>query len=102
MLTANELERYDRQIMIRGIGEEGQAKLKKAKVIIAGAGGLGSSASLYLTAAGVGTIRIIDHDKVELSNLNRQVLHWDKDIGRSKVASAVEKLRQLRMRTRFV
>ncbi len=95
MLTTNELGRYDRQIMIRGIGEEGQEKLKKAKIVIAGAGGLGSSVSLYLTAAGVGTIRMIDHDKVELSNLNRQILHWDKDIGRSKAASAVEKLRQL-------
>ncbi len=95
MLTTDELERYDRQIMIRGLGEEGQEKLKRAKVIIAGGGGLGSPSSIYLAAAGVGMIRIIDHDKVELSNLNRQVLHWDKDIGRSKVDSAAEKLRQL-------
>jgi len=83
MLTANELERYDRQIMTGGFGEEGQEKLKRAKVIIAGGGGLGSVASMYLVAAGVGMIRIIDHDRVELSNLNRQVLQWDKDIGRS-------------------
>ncbi|MFC1904850.1 ThiF family adenylyltransferase [Chloroflexota bacterium] len=95
MLTKNERQRYDRQIMIRGLGEDGQEKLQRAKVIIAGGGGLGSAASTYLVAAGVGTIRIVDHDKVELSNLNRQVLHWDKDIGRNKVDSAVEKLRQL-------
>jgi len=95
MLTSDEMERYDRQIMIRGIGEGGQEKLKQAKVIIAGSGGLGSPISIYLAAAGVGTIRIVDNDRVELSNLNRQILHWDKDIGRSKVNSAVEKLSQL-------
>ena len=95
MLTTDERKRYDRQIMIRGLGEDGQEKLKRARVIIAGSGGLGSPASIYLVAAGVGTIRIVDHDRVELSNLNRQVLHWDKDIGRNKVDSAAEKLRQL-------
>ena len=95
MLTRNELERYDRQIMIDGIGEEGQEKLKRARVVIAGSGGLSSPASIYLAAAGVGTIRIIDHDRVELSNLNRQVLHWDEDVGRKKVNSAAEKLRRL-------
>jgi len=95
MLTEEERERYDRQIMIRGLGEDGQEKLKQARVIIAGSGGLGSPAAIYLAAAGVGTIRIVDHDKVELSNLNRQILHWDKDIGRNKVDSATEKLSQL-------
>ncbi len=95
MLTTDERKRYDRQIMIKGIGEDGQEKLKRAKVVIAGGGGLGSPVSIYLAAAGVGTIRIVDHDRVELSNLNRQVLHWDKDIGRSKVESAAEKLSQL-------
>ena len=95
MLTHDERERYDRQIMIRGFGENGQEKLKRAKVIVAGSGGLGSPISIYLAAAGVGTIRIVDHDRVELSNLNRQVLHWDKDIGRNKVDSATEKLSQL-------
>ena len=95
MLTKNELERYDRQIMIKGFGEEGQKKLKQAKVIIAGSGGLGSPSSMYLAAAGVGMIRIIDHGSVELSNLNRQVLYWDKDIGRRKVTSAAEKLKKL-------
>jgi adenylyltransferase/sulfurtransferase len=95
MLTKDELERYDRQIMIRGFGEEGQEKLKRAKVIIAGSGGLGSPVSIYLAAAGVGTIRIIDHDRVELSNLNRQVLHWGEDVGKRKVDSALEKLERL-------
>jgi len=95
MLTKGEMERYDRQIIVRGFGVEGQEKLKKARVFIAGAGGLGSAAATYLTAAGVGVIRLVDHDRVELSNLNRQVLHWDEDIGRSKVASAAEKLNQL-------
>ena len=95
MLTTEERKRYDRQIMIKGLGEDGQEKLKRARVIIAGSGGLGSPASIYLVAAGVGTIRIVDHDRVELSNLNRQVLHWDKDVGRNKVDSAAEKLRQL-------
>ena len=95
MLTKDEKERYDRQIIMRGFGEEGQEKLKQAKVIVAGGGGLGSPSTIYLAAAGVGTIRIVDHDKVELSNLNRQILHWDKDIGRNKVDSAAEKLSQL-------
>jgi len=95
MLTRDEWERYDRQIMIEGFGEEGQEKLKRAKVIIVGAGGLGSPVAIYLAAAGVGTIRIIDHDRVALSNLNRQVLHWDEDIGRRKVNSASEKLKRL-------
>ncbi len=95
MLTKDELERYDRQIMMRGFGEEGQEKLKRARIIIAGAGGLGSPIAIYLAAAGVGVIRIIDHDRVELSNLNRQVLHWDKDIGKRKVDSSAEKLKKL-------
>jgi len=95
MLTRYELERYDRQIIISGFGKEGQEKLKQAKVFIAGAGGLGSPVSMYLTAAGAGMIRIIDHEKVELSNLNRQVLHWSEDIARIKVDSAAEKLNRL-------
>ncbi|MGB8264407.1 MAG: HesA/MoeB/ThiF family protein, partial [Dehalococcoidales bacterium] len=95
MLTPEEKLRYDRQMMIPGIGEAGQEKLKKARVVIAGTGGLGSPIALYLTAAGIGTLRIIDNDKVELSNLNRQILHWDKDIGRAKTASAYDKLTKL-------
>jgi adenylyltransferase/sulfurtransferase len=95
MLTEREKERYDRQIMIYGLGEAGQEKLKRAKVFIAGAGGLGSPVSIYLAAAGVGTLRLADHDTVEPSNLNRQVLHWEEDIGRRKVDSGAEKLRKL-------
>ncbi len=95
MLTRDELKRYDRQIRIKEFGEEGQEKLKRAKVFIAGAGGLGSPIAIYLTAAGVGTIRIVDHDTVELSNLNRQVLHWHENIGEKKADSAADKLKRL-------
>ena len=95
MLTPNELSRYSRQIMLRDIGEGGQERLKRARVFIAGAGGLGSPVSIYLAAAGVGSIRIVDHDTVELSNLNRQILHWDQDIEKKKVESALVKLKNL-------
>lgn len=95
MLSEEEKQRYDRQIIVRGIGEEGQEKLKQAKVVIAGTGGLGTPIALYLAAAGVGRIRLIDNDRVEIGNLNRQILHWTKDIGRNKVDSAAEKLREL-------
>lgn len=95
MLTPKEIERYERQILIEGFGEKGQEKLKRAKVFVAGAGGLGSPLSIYLIAAGVGTMRIVDHDRVELSNLNRQVLHWDEDVGKKKTDSASGKLRRL-------
>lgn len=94
-LSGDELERYDRQIRISGVGLEGQLKLKEAKVAIAGAGGLGCSSSIYLGAAGVGTITIMDEETVELSNLNRQISHWDKDVGRPKAISLGEKIREL-------
>ena len=94
-LSKEESERYNRQMMIQGWGEEGQLKLKKAKVVIAGAGGLGNPAAIYLAAAGVGRILNIDNDQYELSNLNRQILGWQKDIGRPKVEAAEEKLRAL-------
>jgi molybdopterin/thiamine biosynthesis adenylyltransferase len=95
MLTTIEQERYDRQIMIGEIGREGQEKLKRSRVVIAGTGGLGSPIAIYLVAAGIGMIRMIDPDQVVLSNLNRQVLHWEEDIGRNKVDSARTKLRKL-------
>jgi molybdopterin/thiamine biosynthesis adenylyltransferase len=95
MLTKDEQEKYARQIMLKGFGLKGQEKLKKARVLIAGAGGLGSSSATYLAAAGVGTLRIVDYDKVELSNLNRQVLHWHEDIGKRKVISARDRLKKL-------
>lgn len=97
----DQLERYDRQLIIDGFGEEGQEKLKEASVFIAGAGGLGSPAAIYLAAAGVGCLRIVDRDKVDLTNLNRQILHWDKDIGRVKVESAADKLRMLNQDVRI-
>lgn len=77
------------------LGEAGQEKLKAARVLIAGAGGLGTVISLYLAAAGVGTLRVVDCDVVEASNLNRQILHWGGDIGRPKTASVSEKLADL-------
>jgi molybdopterin/thiamine biosynthesis adenylyltransferase len=95
VLTPDERERYDRQIMIEQIGLEGQERLKRSRVVIAGAGGLGSPIAIYLTAAGVGMIRLIDHDLVSMSNLNRQILHWEEDIGKKKVDSAGTKLKHL-------
>lgn len=90
MLSPKEHERYDRQIRLLGVG--GQYKLKQAKVFIAGAGGLGCPISIYLAAAGIGKISIVDKDVVSLSNLNRQILHWEKDLYRKKASSAEEKL----------
>ncbi|MBN1195112.1 MAG: HesA/MoeB/ThiF family protein [Methanomicrobiaceae archaeon] len=83
-------ERYLRQAPV--IGEDGQKRLSEALVVIAGAGGLGSPVAMYLTAAGIGCLRIIDRDVVDRTNLNRQVIHWERDIGRSKTVSAEEKL----------
>jgi len=90
-----ELDRYARHIMLREIGGPGQRRLRDARVLVVGAGGLGSSALLYLAAAGVGTIGIVDDDVVEPSNLQRQVIHRDADIGRPKVASAADAIAAL-------
>ncbi len=87
--------RYFRQLILPEFGEKGQAKLKKSSVLIAGAGGLGSPAALYLAAAGVGRLIICDHDHVELSNLNRQILHGTSDIGNDKSESAKQSLSEL-------
>ncbi len=95
MLTRADLERYDRQIRYEGFGEDGQRKLKASHLVVAGAGGIGCPASMYLACAGVGRITVIDHQSVELSNLNRQVLHWEEDIGHPKAISAATKLRSL-------
>jgi len=95
MLSRDELIRYSRQIMLPSFGEEGQQKLKAAHVVVAGVGGLGSLSSMLLVAAGVGHLTLIDADRVELSNLNRQILHWEEDIGVEKVLSAARKLRKL-------
>jgi adenylyltransferase/sulfurtransferase len=91
VLSERERERYRRQTII--FGDDGQEALKRAHIFIAGAGGLGSPVALYLAAAGVGTITIADMDVVDRSNLNRQILHTDRDIGRKKAESAEEKLR---------
>ena len=95
VLSADELQRYHRHLILPNVGEEGQRRLKAARVLLIGAGGLGSPAALYLAAAGVGQLGIIDADVVELSNLQRQVLHGTRDVGRPKVASAAERLRDL-------
>jgi len=88
MLTQQEQERYSRQTMLPEIGAEGQRRLKNAKVLIIGAGGLGSPAAMYLAAAGVGALGICDSDIVVLSNLQRQILHGTRDLGQKKVISA--------------
>lgn len=87
--------RYERQISIPGFGERAQERLSKSRVAILGLGGLGSAVSIYLTIAGVGFIRIIDRDKIEESNLNRQILYNDKDVGRWKVDVAMERLKEM-------
>lgn len=94
-LTEDQIERYSRHIILKDVGGPGQEKLLNAKVLVIGAGGLGAPAALYLAAAGVGTIGIIDGDVVDLSNLQRQVIHFTADVGRPKVQSAKEKINQM-------
>lgn len=90
-----QLERYSRHIILADVGPEGQQKIKQGKVLIVGAGGLGSPAALYLAAAGVGKIGIVDFDKVDLSNLQRQIIHATADLGRRKTESAKEKIKAI-------
>ena len=87
-LTVDEVDRYSRHLIIPDVGMAGQKRLKNAKVLVVGAGGLGSPALLYLAAAGVGTLGIVDFDVVDESNLQRQVIHGQSDIGRPKAESA--------------
>ncbi|PYG84870.1 thiazole biosynthesis adenylyltransferase ThiF [Ruminiclostridium sufflavum DSM 19573] len=93
--TNEQLERYSRHIILSEIGVKGQKKLLGAKVLIIGAGGLGAPAALYLAAAGVGTVGIADADEVDLSNLQRQVIHTTADVGRAKVESAAETMKEI-------
>lgn len=93
--TNEQLERYSRHIILKEFGEKGQKKLLNAKILIIGAGGLGSPAAMYLAAAGVGTIGIADADEVDLSNLQRQIIHATDDIGRAKVQSAKETMNKI-------
>jgi molybdopterin-synthase adenylyltransferase len=94
-LTTEQIERYSRQIMVPDLGGKAQVRLRQARVLVIGAGGLGSPAALYLAAAGVGRLGLVDPDCVELSNLQRQILHFTPDIGHAKVESAKAKLAQL-------
>lgn len=95
------LQRYRRQIMLPQVGVAGQEKLFAAKVLVVGAGGLGSPALYYLSAAGIGTVGVVDNDTVDITNLQRQIIHWEKDLQRSKVDSAVEKLKAFNSATTY-
>jgi adenylyltransferase/sulfurtransferase len=95
MLTPDEIERYKRQLVLKEIGGEGQQKLKSSRVLVVGAGGIGSPLMLYLAAAGVGHLGIIDSDKVSLDNLHRQIVHDTKSVGRSKTKSAASAIERL-------
>ena len=95
MLSAAELSRYERQLALPEVGLTGQQRLQEARVLIVGAGGLGSPAALYLAAAGVGVLGVVDDDAVEVSNLHRQILHGTADIGREKASSAADAVQRL-------
>jgi len=94
-LSPDEIDRYARHLVLRDVGGPGQQKLKRARVLVLGAGGLGAPLIQYLAAAGIGTIGVVDDDAVSLSNLQRQVIHGTPDVGRPKVASAAEAVRRL-------
>src|SRR5439155_7018524 len=93
--TEDQVQRYSRHIILPNIGAKGQRKLLDGSVLVIGAGGLGSPIAMYLAAAGVGKLGIVDFDRVDLTNLQRQILPTTADVGRSKVASAVEHLRAI-------
>lgn len=97
-----QLERYSRHIILADVGPQGQQKINQGKVLIVGAGGLGSPAALYLAAAGVGKIGIVDFDKVDLSNLQRQIIHTTADLGRKKTESAKEKIKAINPEVKIV
>jgi adenylyltransferase/sulfurtransferase len=101
-LTEEEYTRYNRQIIFPEFGEEGQERLKQSHVLIAGAGGLGSPNAINLAYAGIGRLTLIDCDIVELSNLNRQILHWEKDLREQKVVSGARKLKEMNSKTEII
>ena len=101
-LTPDQVKRYSRHIIMNQVGSRGQRKLLDSKVLILGAGGLGSPSAIYLALAGVGTLGIVDFDVVELSNLQRQILHHTHDIGRPKVVSATESIKEYNPDTNVV
>src|SRR3990170_3754920 len=94
-LTQDESIRYSRHLILPEVGPEGQRRLKAGRVLLVGAGGLGSPAALYLAAAGVGTLGIVDFDVVDVTNLQRQVVHGTSDIGRPKLDSARDRIREI-------
>lgn len=100
--TEEQLQRYSRQIAMKDVGIAGQKRLTAGRVLVIGAGGLGSAALMYLAAAGVGTLGIADHDTVNLSNLERQILHRTSRLGRAKTASAIETLRDINPDPRLI
>lgn len=101
-LGVDERERYRRHLILPGVGTEGQERLKAARVLVVGAGGLGSPVALYLAAAGVGTIGLVDNDVVDITNLQRQLLHGTRDVGRSKLESARDRLHDVNPHVRVV
>src|SRR3954464_15486001 len=94
-LNKDEILRYSRHLIIPEVGMEGQLKLKQAKVLLIGTGGLGAPLGLYLAAAGVGRIGLVDFDVVDFTNLQRQVIHFTSDVGRKKLDSAINKMREI-------
>jgi molybdopterin/thiamine biosynthesis adenylyltransferase/rhodanese-related sulfurtransferase len=102
LLTLEQLTHYSRQVILREVGVEGQRKLLDARVLLVGAGGLGSSAAMYLAASGVGTLGIVDFDRVDKTNLNRQILHGYGDVGKPKVESAAQTVNRLNPEVKVV
>jgi len=102
MLTEKDLIRFNRQILFPDFGEDGQESLQQSHVLVAGIGGLGSPVSIYLACAGIGKITLVDSDSVELSNLNRQTLHWENNIGERKVLSAAKKLKKINSNVQII
>lgn len=101
-LSNEEIHRYSRHLILPEVGMDGQRKLKAARVLLVGTGGLGSPAAMYLAAAGVGTIGLVDFDVVDVTNLQRQIIHGTKDIGRKKIVSAMETIRDLNPHTELI